>query len=609
MAIYTVKASDGKVSELYGADGRCIAMQSDGTLWAVMLHGDPASSSGLTLAVYYSTDSGVTWTLSLESSSGDSRDTYQAISIAVDSSDNVHVIFHFIDYVDGYGDPTALYHTVFNGSSWSSLNTIVCSTTSVSQCTVYYFLIDRDDNLWVFRDNESNLRYYKSTNGGYDWSVATTIETKYKLSGIRLAACVDDNGDIHIVWEENGTYGTNIYNVRHVWLPYGSDTWYGEFVTTATKSSGYRRTPHSIVCTSGSEPTLYVAVVMQVGTYGVDCYRKDYGGSWTADGPDVPSPYGFRCWQCDLAIDKDNNVRLIGLFGATTANHDTYAESVKSGGSWSWNIWDTAGNLYGDGCSAMWANYPQIGGNPTNIVDNGNIVLFHDATQVIQVYMGGAIGINIYPSDALARVTGLIHRYSPGEYSLEIFMGDVKAEFDISDYYYGPGTGVPEEVPLEEPEEEVEEPSLEYYRWRNLAYQEDSFAGVEAAGKAGIGNLTDYYRWKNLAYQYPKTDLWNEPPVSSIYFTEEGDINIGSLYVAPEVYSYQKTPRAPTVNPFAGTKATGAAKPPTSKPSSSSISCPAGYVARYISGRWQCVPLYGGTTTQTYGGKAPPGGG
>jgi len=50
-----------------------------------------------------------------------------------------------------------------------------------------------------------------------------------------------------------------------------------------------------------------------------------------------------------------------------------------------------------------------------------------------------------YPSDALTRVTGLIHRYSPreGDYTLEMFLGDVTAEWDVRDYLYPPGAAAP----------------------------------------------------------------------------------------------------------------------------------------------------------------------
>ena len=39
-----------------------------------------------------------------------------------------------------------------------------------------------------------------------------------------------------------------------------------------------------------------------------------------------------------------------------------------------------------------------------------------------------------YPSDARARVTGLIHRWSPGNFSLEAYFGDVVTEWNIADY-------------------------------------------------------------------------------------------------------------------------------------------------------------------------------
>jgi len=38
----------------------------------------------------------------------------------------------------------------------------------------------------------------------------------------------------------------------------------------------------------------------------------------------------------------------------------------------------------------------------------------------------------IYPSDANTRVTGLVHRWSPGNYTLEVFLGDTHTDWSVS---------------------------------------------------------------------------------------------------------------------------------------------------------------------------------
>lgn len=84
----------------------------------------------------------------------------------------------------------------------------------------------------------------------------------------------------------------------------------------------------------------------------------------------------------------------------------------------------------------------------------------------------------VYPTEALARVTGLIHRYQPGTFSLEVFFGDVTAEFDIRDYFYPPSEGTPTE------EREIVPP---YFKpgWTPPTPPEDVFAGAEARAEAG----------------------------------------------------------------------------------------------------------------------------
>jgi len=49
-----------------------------------------------------------------------------------------------------------------------------------------------------------------------------------------------------------------------------------------------------------------------------------------------------------------------------------------------------------------------------------------------------------YPSASLVRVTGLVHRWSPGHYSLEVALGGVSTEYGMPQYTAVPTSLVPE---------------------------------------------------------------------------------------------------------------------------------------------------------------------
>ena len=53
-------------------------------------------------------------------------------------------------------------------------------------------------------------------------------------------------------------------------------------------------------------------------------------------------------------------------------------------------------------------------------------------------------GYEIFPSDAITRVTSLIHRYDRGTYTLEMGLGEVVADFGLPEWESKPRAGVPE---------------------------------------------------------------------------------------------------------------------------------------------------------------------
>lgn len=88
--------------------------------------------------------------------------------------------------------------------------------------------------------------------------------------------------------------------------------------------------------------------------------------------------------------------------------------------------------------------------------------------EVVQFRAGGE-SESVYPSDAITRVTGLVHRYSEGTYTLELLLGEVIADFGLPEWEKEgkPRKAVEEKEP--KPPKEVEEEA----KVREVSIQED----------------------------------------------------------------------------------------------------------------------------------------
>jgi len=84
----------------------------------------------------------------------------------------------------------------------------------------------------------------------------------------------------------------------------------------------------------------------------------------------------------------------------------------------------------------------------------GEILNFR-TTQYDECYYGDilsftTLGGNVYPTDDITRVTSLVHRWQPGEYLLEVGLGEVVSEFILADigppYTHGAEPEPPDDV-------------------------------------------------------------------------------------------------------------------------------------------------------------------
>ncbi len=576
---YTIQNAEGGLESI---SGRAIARQTSGTLWAVCNYGIPGSGDRMDIKVYYSIDVGVTWTLSTTISTADNGDDLIYPAVAVDSSNNVHIIY---DFFDSSGGAYYAQHIVYNGSSWSGAHTVLTNTSHW-----FTFIIDKDDILYCFYTGDAGgdgkLYYKKSEDGGTTWSSVYTADTAgYDNTNNRPCSGIGSDGIIYVAWENYGNYGggsASNTNIRLARKAYGG-AWSGEWATAYQTGSPYVQVPLSIVVPDGDDPVVYLAFIHQSsGGRSARCAIRATNGNWTREIVDARPRSG------SIMVDGNGVVRL--LYQLWTGGN--YKHAYRTGAdAWTLAVIGNDSNTYGQGISVLWSTFPKVGDISVGIPTTGYAVVWPSNAKTIEYNVDAILPGKTFPSDTLARVTGLIHRYQPGHYSLEIFMGDVKAEWDIADYLYGDKAGVPREDGEVEPD-----PDLEYYRWRNLAYQDQPYEfPPHLLYRRTISSFPTEPTTPSFPVIQPEWAQGATPYELSGLFRTAEELKYGPN-IGPIEANLQKAreadERAKQIAATGISQQTYAGK--TAPGSSTTMPvCPAGQAPRFIDGKWECVSRSG----------------
>ena len=209
MASYTVKTG-GETNSTGSSNGRSLARTSDGVLWCVYKRSDGTYDQ---IYAAYSTDGGQTWT---EEQVCSGSDTQGYASIAIDSSNNIHVVW----YGKGWGTNTDyenIQYRMRNATGWQPQE-------SVTDVAHYQYdpsiAVDSADNVHVVWHGQgwgSNTGYYniqyrkRTTSWQTQEGVTDTGNDQYDAS-----IAMDSADNIHVVWTGKG-WGTNTsnYNIQY----------------------------------------------------------------------------------------------------------------------------------------------------------------------------------------------------------------------------------------------------------------------------------------------------------------------------------------------------------------------------------------------------------
>jgi hypothetical protein len=135
-------------------------------------------------------------------------------SIAVDSLDNIHVVWGDKTDYDGAGTLYDIFYKKYNNSTDSWGTTIVVSTESTGWSEYAKIAIDSSNNIHVVWQDDYNgtgiIRdiFYKNFNSITNaWGTTILISSESSDKSFRPSIAIDNADNIHVVWYDETDYG------------------------------------------------------------------------------------------------------------------------------------------------------------------------------------------------------------------------------------------------------------------------------------------------------------------------------------------------------------------------------------------------------------------
>lgn len=367
---YTVKTNIGLTGGTQYNNSRKLARASNGDLHCVYSRAD-----GSYTQIYHakSTDQGQNWTEDKISSDSESTNKNQYTpSLAVDSGDNLHVVWY--GYTATYSSKYNIRYSKFNGSSWSTPAFFITTGNTYDQYNPA-IAIDSNNYLHVVWHGYSstaatvaNVRYSKYTSS---WLSPVNIITE-TVSGrdqTDAALAVDSSNYIHVVWcGKSSSYSA--YNIRY--SEYTTSWSSPSFVTTV---SSYDQINPSIAIDSLD----YLHVVWKgkslaySGVYNIR-YSK-YTTSWSSP---IDITTGNTYGEENPSISADSNNYIYVIWEGGSATYGMYnIQYSKYTSSWSSPAFITTNSSYAQNHpTVLWSNYPVVNSTKTNITTAGYTLIW-----------------------------------------------------------------------------------------------------------------------------------------------------------------------------------------------------------------------------------------
>lgn len=347
-------------SDFGGVSGRSIAIDSNGYIWVI--YGEKNGSGDDDLKVDYSDDDGDTWANSLTVTS--TGVDYSVMSIAIDSADTI-----YIAYQKDAGT-TETVHTQYYDGSWHGEENIEAGYTDQAKGALG-LAVDSTDEVHVIYTMENagesgseNLRYANRANKASAWANHAWVhEENSDFAGGSIA--IDSNDYIHVVYSCDDADGYYDINYR-----YNNGSWQAEEVLCDGQTDMNNSDEYYPSLAIDSDDVVHVAWTAEWDN-SKEGMGYIYGNtsSWSSIYKTVD--LGGTPYHGGIAIDENDTV-YIAYYVYVVDSNSYYAVCTDSGIS--------TPVLIDEGYEPMlmWANYPEISGEKTNVVDNGFVARWYD---------------------------------------------------------------------------------------------------------------------------------------------------------------------------------------------------------------------------------------
>lgn len=362
-------------------NGAKVVIAADGTLYAALT----GSSSPTKIFVYKSIDGGASWTdTALAMPTG----TYnqQKPAIAIDSLNNVHLVWTGFD--SSYTTVANVKYAKYNGASWSTWNNIcnvgynedsptiavdssnnvhVAFTYQYTTSTIVGYNYDEFGNPFpVYNYTYYYNIYHSQSSNGTNWSNELAAQqTLHTISNPSMA--IDSNNVIYIVF--SGTDSSNPSTPQIKWTKKTGSSW--SYIANVASINGYSQTNPAITVDGNNRVHAVWKSYDSNWQTNPQVRYAICNGSWSG-GTETVCPAALDHSSPGVSVDSNGNVYAVCMITDNGVIRAAYNKRTTSG----WGAW-TCVSGQGQAVSSLGLcqNYRYFT-NPIMLWSNGTIQFY-----------------------------------------------------------------------------------------------------------------------------------------------------------------------------------------------------------------------------------------
>ena len=365
-------------ASLYGNEvGRHLARASDGRLWCFFAD-KPAGYSNYQLFCAYSDNKGETWTEEQITT----VDIYQyTVTVAIDSQDNLHIVYAGRGR-QPYTSRTGIFYRKRTATGWGTEETVALKDVSGGQQSPS-IAIDSGDNVhvvwygkgWGTYPARNQIIYCKRTAiWGSPEEITSTNVSAYGEQYPAIA--IDRQDNIHLTWQSTQA----LLNYTMVRYRKGIAGGWHTQEDVNTHDDGYAVSPRIALDSSDNIHIVWRDMLASESWVAYNPkYRKRTIAGWGVT-EDIATIAFSQKDYLTIAIDSLDNAHVVwtGQGWGTNLNkyNIQYRKRTASGWQTQEAITDEAVDHFGG--SALWANFPVISGARTNIIHRDDFYIVYE---------------------------------------------------------------------------------------------------------------------------------------------------------------------------------------------------------------------------------------